>query len=175
MKMRLSSWAGWLATLGALAAAGVGGWFVGSDIVATQPTAEEIVVAENVVAGRIQIDIDESVHPNEGLILGASGLSPFGNAEGLQGRQVLTGRVISISGGKLIIQTPTGRAEIRLTDETSFLLRLQRVDPITIGSGAAVTIVLDADGETALTAIALPAESRPTLNSPDGPAPPGGG
>jgi len=175
LQMGWAGWAGWLATLGALAAAGVGGWFVGSDIVATQPTAEEIVVAENVVAGRLQIDIDEAAHPNEGLILGASGLSPFGNAEGLQGRQVLTGRVISISGDKLIIQTPTGRAEIRLTDETSFLLRLQRVDPMTIGSGAAVTIVLEADGDTALTAIALPAESRPTLNSPEGGPPQGGG
>lgn len=178
MNMRITGWAGWvgwLITLGVLAAAGVGGWFVGSDIVARQPTAEEIVVAENVVAGRLQIDIDEAAYPNEGLILGASGLSPFGNAEGLQGRQVLTGRVISISGGKLILETPTGRAEIRLTDETSFLLRLQRVDPMTIGSGAAVTVILDADGETASAAIALPAESRPTLNSPDGPPPQGGG
>lgn len=165
MKTRL---AGWLITLGALAAAGLGGWFVGSDFIAPQPSAEEIVVAENVVAGRLQVDIDEAAHPNQSLILGASGLSPFGNKEGLQGRQVLTGRVISVSGGKLILQTPTGRAEIRLTDETTFLLRLQRVDPMTVGSGAAVTVVLDPDGETALTAIALPAESRPTLNSPDG-------
>ena len=172
MRQRL---VGWLITLGALAAAGLGGWFIGSDIVATQPTAEEIVVAENVVAGRLQVDIDEAAHPNEALILGASGLSPFGNAEGLQGRQVLTGRVISISGGKLILLTPTGRAEIRLTDETSFLLRLQRVDPMTIGSGAAVTIILDADGQTAVSAIALPATSRPTLNAPEGPQPPGGG
>ena len=166
---------GWLLVLGALAGAGVGGWFVGSDVVAPQPSAEDIVVAESVVAGRLQIDIDESAHPNEGLVLGASGLSPYGNQEGLQGRQVLTGRVISVSGGKLIIDSPTGRAEIRLTDETSFLLRMELVDPSTIGSGAAVTIVLDDDGKTALSAIALPAESRPTLNTPDPPARPGGG
>ena len=88
---------------------------------------------------------------------------------------MLTGRVISVSGGKLVIDSPTGRAEIRLTDETTFLLRMQLVDPSMIGSGAAVTIVLDEDGETALSAIALPAESRPTLNLPEGPAPPGGG
>ena len=166
---------GWLLVLGALAGAGLGGWFVGTDIVAPQPSEEDIVVAENVVAGRLQIDIDEAAHPNEGLVLGASGLSPFGNQEGLQGRQVLTGRVISVSGGKLIIDSPTGRAEIRLTDETSFLLRMELVDPSAIGSGAAVTIVLDNDGETALSAIALPAESRPTLNTPDPPARPGGG
>ncbi len=160
---------GWLLVLGALAGAGLGGWFVGTDIVAPQPSEEDIVVAENVVAGRLQIDIDETAHPNTGLVLGASGLSPFGNQEGLQGRQVLTGRVISVSGGKLIIDSPTGRAEIRLTDETSFLLRMELVDPSAIGSGAAVTIVLDDDGETALSALALPAESRPTLNTPDGP------
>lgn len=162
---------GWLLVLGALAGAGIGGWFVGTDVVAPQPSEEDIVVAENVVAGRLQIDIDEAAHPNTGLVLGASGLSPFGNQEGLQGRQVLTGRIISVSGGKLIIDSPTGRAEIRLTDETSFLLRMELVDPSVIGSGAAVTIVLDEDGETALSAIALPAESRPTLNTPDGPSP----
>ncbi|MDE2968256.1 MAG: hypothetical protein OXS30_12330 [Chloroflexota bacterium] len=165
---------GWLLILGALTAAGIGGWFVGSDIVAPQPTEEDIVVAENVVAGRLQVDIDEAAYPNEALILGASGLNPFGNAEGLQGRQVLSGRVISVSGGKLILETPTGRAEIRLTDETTFLLRLERVDPMTIGSGAAVTIILDTDGETAVSAIALPADSRPTLNTPDGPPSPDG-
>ena len=158
---------GWTITLGALAAAGVGGWYVGSDVVAPQPSAEDLVIAENVVAGRLQIDIDETAYPNASLVLGASGLSPFGNAEGLQGRQVLTGRVISVSGGKLILETRTGRAEIRLTDETTFLLRLKRVDPLSIGSGAAVTIVLDEDGETAAAAMALPAESRPTLNSPE--------
>jgi hypothetical protein len=167
--------AGWLITLSALGAAGIGGWFVGTDIVAPQPSEEDIVVAESVVAGRLQIDVDQAAYPNTALILGASGLSPFGNSEGLQGRQVLTGRVISVSGGKLILETPTGRAEIRLTDETTFLLRLERVDPLTIGSGAAVTIVLDEDGETAVSAIALPADSRPTLNTPDPPARPGGG
>lgn len=166
---------GWLITLAALAAAGLGGWFVGSDIVAPQPSEEDLVIAETVVAGRLQVDIDETAYPNTSLILGASGLSPFGNSEGLQGRQVLTGKVISVSGGKLIVETPTGRAEIRLTDETTFLLRMQRVDPLTIGSGAAVTIVIDADGETAVTALALPADSRPTLNTPDPPARPGGG
>ncbi len=166
---------GWLITLAALAVAALGGWFVGSDIVAPQPSEEDLVIAETVVAGRLQVDIDETAYPNTSLILGASGLSPFGNSEGLQGRQVLTGRVISVSGGKLIVETPTGRAEIRLTGETTFLLRMQRVDPLTIGSGAAVTIVLDADGETAVTALALPADSRPTLNTPDPPTRPGGG
>ncbi len=165
---------GWLTTLAVLAGAGVGGWFVGSDIVAPQPSAEDVVIADSVVAGRLQVEIDDSEYPNTALLLGASQLSPFGNAEGLQGRQILTGRVISVSGGKLLIDTPTGRAEIRLTDETTFLLRLELVDPASIGSGAAVTVILDDDGETAVSAIALPAESRPTLNTPDGPPTPGG-
>ena len=166
---------GWLVTLAALAAAGVGGWFVGADILAPQPSEADTVVAENIRAGRIQVQVDGSAYPNDALILGASGLSPFGTSEGLQGRQVLSGQVISISGPKLILQTPTGRAEIRLTDETSFLLQMERVDPASIGAGAAVAIVLAADGETAISALALPAESRPSLNAPDGPAVPGGG
>ena len=165
---------GWLVLLAALGAAGLGGWFVGSDIVAPQPTAEDVVVAESVVAGRLQIEIDESAFPNTSLVLGASGLSPFGNAEGLQGRQVMTGRVISASNGYIVIETQTGPAAIQLTDETTFLLRMQRVSPAAIGSGAAVTIILDEDGETAVAALALPADSRPTLNTPDPPGVGGG-
>ena len=166
---------GWLVVLAALGGAGVGGWFVGTDVVATQPTEEDLVVAESVVAGRLQIEVDRAAHPNTALILGASGLSPFGNSEGLQGRQVLTGRVVSASDGYLIIETPTGQAAIQLTDETTFLLRMERVGPRAIGAGAAVTIILDEDGETALAALALPAESRPTLNTPDRGPPPGAG
>lgn len=163
---------GWLIVLAALGGAGLAGWYVGSDIVATQPTDEDLVVAESVVAGRLQIEIDQAAYPNTALILGASGLSPFGNAEGLQGRQVLTGRVVSASNGYLIIETPTGQAAIQLTDETTFLLRMERVGPRAIGAGAAVTIILDEDGETAIAALALPADSRPTLNTPDA-RPPG--
>ena len=158
---------GWLVVLATLGVAGVAGWYVGSDVVATQPTEEDLVVAESVVAGRLQIEIDEAAYPNTSLILGASGLSPFGNSEGLQGRQVLTGRVVSASDGYLIIETPTGQAAIQLTDETTFLLRMERVGPRAIGAGAAVTIILDEDGETALAALALPADSRPTLNTPE--------
>ncbi len=174
MRRRL---AGWLIALGALAGAGLGGWYVGSDVVAPQPSAEDLVIAESVVAGRLQVDIDEVAYPNTNLVLGASGLSPFGHAEGLQGRQVLSGRIVSIDieNRQLTIETPTGLAQIWLTDETTFLLRLERVDPLSIGSGAAVTVVLDEDGETALTALALPADARPTLNTPDGPPPAGGG
>ena len=165
---------GWLTALGLLAAAGVGGWFVGSDIVASQPSEDDLTTTTGIVAGRAQIEIDGAAYPNDSLILGASGLSPFGNAEGLQGRQVLAGRVITISDSFLMIETATGPAQIALTEETSFLLRLERVEPSAIGSGAAVTIVLDEDGETAIAAIALPAESRPTLNTPDPPARSGG-
>ncbi len=166
---------GWLIVLGALAGTGVGGWFVGSDIVAPQPSDEELVIAESVVAGRLQIEIDQAAFPNTSLVLGASGLSPFGNSEGLQGRQVLTGRVISASNGYIVIETQTGPAAIQLTDETTFLLRMQRVSPAAISSGAAVTIILGEDGQTAIAALALPADSRPTLNTPDPPGFGGGG
>ncbi len=161
----------WLVILAALGGAGVAGWFLGADVVAPQPSDEEVVVAERVAAGRLQIDIDAAAFPNASLILGASGLSPFGNVEGLQGRQVMTGRVVSASDGYIVIETQTGRAAIQLTDETTFLLRMERVPPSMIGSGAAVTIILDEDGETAIAALALPADSRPTLNTPDPPNP----
>ena len=163
----LGSWLGRLVVLAVLAAVGVGGWFVGVDVVAPQPSAGDQMTADAASGGRIQVDIDETAYPNDRLILGASRLSPFGNAEGLQGRQLLSGRVISVSGGKILLDTATGRTEIRLTDETTFLLRMSIVDPSAIGAGAAVSIVLADDGETALAALALPAESRPSLNAPE--------
>lgn len=166
---------GWLITLAALAAAGVGGWFVGSDIVATQPSAEELVIAESVVAGRRQVDIDPTAYPNTSLVLGASGLSPFGHTDGLQGRQVLTGRVVSISGGKLTLDTPTGRSVLVLREDSTFLLRLERVDPDLVQAGAAVAVILDESGELAVAAIVLPADSRPMLNPGTQPRPPAGG
>ena len=158
---------GWLLSLAALAAAGAGGWIVGADVVATQPTDAEQLISDTASAGRLQVEIDAAAHPNDRLILGESRLSPFGNAEGLQGRQVISGRVVDVSDGQIILDTATGRAVIGLTDETSFLLRMVRVDPSEIGAGAAVSIVLDDDGETALAALALPAESRPSLNAPE--------
>ena len=166
---------GWLLTLAVLGGAGLGGWFVGSDVVATQPSAEELVIAESVVAGRRQVEIDPAAHPNTALVLGSSGLSPFGHTDGLLGRQVLTGRVVSISGGKLVLETVTGRSVLHLREDSTFLLRLERVDPSTIQAGAAVAVILDDDGELATAAIVLPAESRPMLNPGTQPVPPAGG
>ena len=166
---------GWLIILAALGGAGVGGWFVGSDVVATQPSAEELVIAESVVAGRRQVDIDPTAYPNTSLVLGASGLSPFGHTDGLPGRQVLAGRVVSISGGKLILETVTGRSVLHLREDSTFLLRLERVDPAVIQAGAAVAVILDEAGELAVAAIVLPAESRPILNPGTQPGPPAGG
>ena len=159
---------GWLLMLGVLAAVGVAGWFVGADVVAPQPADDDLTTTTGIVAGRASIEIDEAAYPNAQLILGASGLSPYGNSEGLQGRQLLSGRVIAVGEDRITIETTTGRATIDLSDETSFLLRLERVGPEAISAGAAVTLILD--GDTAIAAIALPAESRPTLNAPDAPA-----
>ena len=158
---------GWLLFAAVLGAAAVGGWIVGADVVATQPTEAEQLISDSASAGRLQVEINTAAHPNDRLILGESRLSPFGNAEGLQGRPVISGRVVDVSEGQIILDTPTGRAIIGLTDESSFLLHMVRVDPSTIGAGAAVSIVLDDDGETAIAALALPAESRPSLNAPE--------
>lgn len=175
MSRPIYRYAGWLITLAVLAGAGLGGWFVGSDVVATQPSAEDLVIAESVVAGRRQVDIDPAAHPNRSLVLGSSGLSPFGHTDGLQGRQVLAGRVVSISGGKLVLETVTGRSVLHLREDSTFLLRLERVDPNTIQAGAAVAVILDDSGEFAVAAMVLPADSRPMLNPGSQPGPPGGG
>ena len=132
-----------------------------------QPAEDDLTTTTGIVAGRASIEINEAAYPNAQLILGASGLSPYGNSEGLQGRQLLSGRVIAVGEDRITIETTTGRATIDLSDETSFLLRLERVSPGAISAGAAVTLILDDDGETAIAAIALPAESRPTLNAPE--------
>ena len=196
---------GWTLSLLALAGAGLGGWFVGSDLVAPQPegapvavdreTGEEIdlqALAQGqqqqqeaqtdtadgqadpqaeptdpddatIVAGRVTIAVNESADPNRGLVLGASGLSPFGHPDGLRGRQVLAGRVTSVSAGKLLLDTATGPATIRIVDSSTFLVRLRSGDASEIQAGAAVALILNDDGD-AVAAIVLPADSRPVLD-----------
>ena len=97
-------------TLALLAGVAVGGWFAGSEFLASQPeapttleldtstdTVEEGAAAS--VAGRVRVGYDPAADINTALVLGASGLSPFGQPEGLRGRQVLAGRGARGGGG----------------------------------------------------------------------------
>ena len=168
--------AGWIIALAILAGAGVGGWFVGSQVVAPQPdesatafaapdSAEEESAAAGV--GRRLVAATESEHPNETLVLGAAGLSPFGHAEGLPGRQVLTGTAMAVRSTDLSteidLQTAAGPATISVRSGSTFTLRLSPARQSALRPGAAVAVILNDEGE-AVAVLALPAEARPVLD-----------
>lgn len=168
--------AGWILVLAILAGAGVGGWFAGSRVVAPQPDEAATAFAEPAAAeeesfaagvGRRRVAATESEFPNETLVLGASGMSPFGHAEGLPGRQVLTGTAMAVRSTELSteidLQTPAGPATIAVRPGSTFTLRLSRAEQSALQPGAAVAVILNDAGD-AVAVLALPAEARPVLD-----------
>lgn len=165
--------AGWLIALAILAGAGAGGWFAGGEYIAPQPDASlpaaEIDGGEegSRVVGRWRVPSTEAEHPNEALVLGASGFSPFGQPDMLSGRQLLAGRVASIGssddGDVIEIETATGPARVAIGGDTTFLLGAGPADQSAIRPGAAVAVLLDEAGRAAAV-LALPAQSRPVLD-----------
>ena len=183
-------------TLVLLAGAGVGGWFAGAKLLATQPEEpaalavdaaapedDEDAGAAAGVAGRVRVGYDPSANINTALVLGAAGLSPFGQPEGLRGRQVLAGRIVELREERREIETASGLAEvmfhaitlktssgtttISIRADSTFLLRLGGADPAAIAPGAAVALILEeSDGgrATAVAGLVLPADARPVLN-----------
>ena len=180
-------------TLALLAGVAVGGWFAGSEFLASQPeapttleldtstdTVEEGAAAS--VAGRVRVGYDPTADINLALVLGASGLSPFGQPEGLRGRQVLAGRVLEVVEEleavetpqgpgtvlyhRITIQTTSGTASIRIRPDSTFLLKQGLGDASEITAGAAVALFFsDAERREVVAALVLPANSRPVLNS----------
>ena len=147
-----------LLSLALLAGIGAGGWFAGSEFLAEQGGQPPPLIVESQNAG------------NDLLLLGSSGLSPFGHPEGLRGRQVLVGRTTAIDGDRLRVSTGLGEATI-LIGETTFLLRLSAISVSAIEAGAAVAIFVGDDGADPLvveSALVLPSESRPVLNPSGG-------
>ena len=170
--------AGWILVLAILAGAGVGGWFAGSKVVAPQPDAGATAFAEPGAAageeesfaagvGRRRVAATESESPNETLVLGASEMSPFGHAEGLPGRQVLTGTAVAVRSTELSaeidLQTPAGPATIAVRPGSTFTLRLSRAEQSALQPGAAVAVILNDAGD-AVAVLALPADARPVLD-----------
>lgn len=186
-------------TLAVLAGVAVGGWFAGAELLAVQPEepaalaldpasdagAEEGAAAG--VAGRVRVGYDPADNVNTALVLGASGLSPFGQPEGLRGRQVLAGRVVEVQeesreiptldgvvtvrGHRITLETSSGGASVWVRPDSTFLLRLGSGDPSGIAAGAAVALWLEDSSEgrvTATAALVLPPGVRPVLN-PGGP------
>ena len=186
-------------TLALLAGVAAGGWFAGAELLAVQPEepaalaldpasdagAEEGAAAG--VAGRVRVGYDPADNVNTALVLGASELSPFGQPEGLRGRQVLAGRVVEVQeesreiptpdgvvtvrGHRITLETSSGAASIWVRPDSTFLLRLGAGDPSGIAAGAAVALWLEDSSEgraTAAAALVLPPGVRPVLN-PGGP------
>ncbi len=182
-------------TLAMLAGVAAGGWFVGARLLAEQPEAPTTLALDGsggeaeegaaaAVAGRVRVGYDPSSNINRALVLGASGLSPFGQPEGLRGRQVLAGRVLEVredirevetAGGlanvlfhTIVLETASGPASITIRPDSTFMLRLGAGDPNGIEAGAAIALFIaeSADGAaTARAALVLPANSRPVLDS----------
>lgn len=181
--------------LAILSGVAVSGWFAGAELLADQPEAPMSLMLDSStdggsedgaasVAGRVRVGYDPAAHINSALVLGASGLSPFGQPEGLLGRQVLAGRVlevreeireveasdgaISVRYHTIMIDAASGPSSITIRPDSTFLLGLGPADPSEIKAGAAVALLIGnaTEGEaTAVAALVLPADSRPVLNS----------
>ncbi len=145
--------------LALLTALAVGGWFLGAALIASGAgTADPVLVAA---------DGTQNASVEGRLILPRSGLSPFGHHAGLEGRQLLVGRVTAVDALGFTAQTPAGEVTFTFLD-SPFLLRLTTVAPDLIGAGAAVALLLDADASGALIAralIALPVVARPQISA----------
>ncbi len=150
-----------LVILGALAA---GGWFVGAELLARKAGPASPV---NVVA-----DLDGTPTSDGTLVVPLSGLSPFGQNSGLEGRQVLVGRVREVGEGYFVADTPIGPARFTFADDSSFLLRLTSGGPGDLQPGAAVAVLAASSGDGSFEAssvLVLPLESRPSIQPPPPP------
>ena len=158
--MKPRSWqsvAGWLIVL---LGVGVGGWFLGAEVVANEAQRPPTVVVQSVdvaapAAGQTGV--------GAGVILPIGGLSPFGHPDGLLGRQVLIGRVVSVDADSLIVDWAGGRTVLRFAEDSDLLLRLSADSSLPIEPGAAIALLVDeAGGEiVARSGLVLPEGSRP--------------
>ena len=151
-----------LAVLTALAAIGVGGWFLGV----------ETLAGEGGAATTLQVRPQASAGDGTALlpVTPLSGVGLFGHADGLSGRVALVGRIAGVDGDLVTLTTALGEAQLAL-DESTFLLRLGAGDAATLSPGAALAALLtEADGATLRSALVLPESSRPQrrVNPPEG-------
>ncbi len=150
----------------------VGGWFVGTEVIAHKAAPATPVVVVSEVVGTT------ATAPS--LVVPLGGLSPFGHHGGLNGRQILLGRVTSVDADGFVVATAVGDARFTFS-ESSFLLRLISAGPDAIGAGSAVALLVDGgtvtgddvESPSAASVIVLPADSRPqiTANIPVAPPP----
>jgi hypothetical protein len=152
-------------SLALLVGIGIGGWLIGAELIAADAAPQRTVTASATSEANVGV--------SDSLIIPRSGLSPFGHHSGLDGRQVLVGRVTQTDPDGVTITTALGEARLTF-DDSSFLLRLSTQQPplLTEGAlqtGAAVALLTETDAQGTLTivsAIALPSQFRPMIEPP---------
>ncbi len=144
-----------------LAALGVGGWFLGAELLADEAGPATPITVASEAPGATTTD--------SSLVVPLSGLSPFGHPNGLVGRQVLVGRVTEVGEDFFIAETASGPATFRFDDDSTFLLRLARGSRADIIPGVSVAILGDETAEGSIEArsiLVLPADVRPSVTGP---------
>ena len=155
--MRAQTWQGLTGWLLLLVAVGVAGWGVGSEWIAHSAQPPPTVVVEPSAA--------EVQGVGGGVIVPRSGLSPFGHAAGLPGRQVLVGRVVGSDATTVTLAWAGGQTRLRFRPGSDFLLRLASSGAAVIQPGAAIALLVSAQGGelVARSGVVLPEGSRPQL------------
>lgn len=158
--MKGRGWRGLVVWLIVLVGVGIAGWLVGTDIVANKAQRPPPIIVE---APDVAPPAPDESGVGAGVIVPRGGLSPFGHPDGLRGRQVLVGRVVTADRLTITLDWAGGRTMLRFTEDSDLLLRLA-VDPgqpIEPGSAIAL-LVSEQEGEiVALSGVLLPETSRP--------------
>lgn len=144
--------------MGIVVIAAAAGWLVGAEWIAHSARQPEPVLVSPATSSASGVAGD--------VIVPRSGLSPFGHAAGLPGRQVLIGRVTGSDHETLTLAWAGGRTRFRFAKGSSFLLRLAQEPEAPIEPGAAVALLVaeSAGGELiAQSGLLLPEESRPQI------------
>ncbi|MCY3887498.1 MAG: hypothetical protein OXG19_07335 [Chloroflexi bacterium] len=152
------TWWGLGAWLGIVVIAAVAGWLVGAELIAHSARQSEPVL--------VRPATPSASGAAGSVIVPRSGLSPFGHAAGLPGRQVLIGRVTGSDRETLTLAWAGGRTRFRFAEGSSFLLRLAQEPEATIEPGAAIALLVSESAGGALIAqsgLLLPEESRPQV------------
>lgn len=158
--MKPRSWQGIVGWLIAMLGVGLGGWLLGAAVLANEAQRPPTVVVE---ASTVAPPAPGESGVGDGVIVPIGGLSPFGHADGLLGRQVLIGRVVSVDPTSVVLDWAGGRTVLRFAPDADLLLRLASVPAGSIEPGASIALLVDdAGGEiVARSALVLPEGSRP--------------
>lgn len=158
--MKPRGWQGLAAWLVVLVAVGAAGWWLGTEVLANEPQRPPPVVVE---APDVAPPRAGEAGVGAGVIVPRGGLSPFGHADGLRGRQVLVGRVVAADDFTITLDWAGGRTLLRFHVGSDLLLRLAEAPGQPIEPGSAIALLVsEAGGEiVAQSGVLLPESSRP--------------